>query len=60
MASRAPTRARALVAFAASVAVLLLGIGLAAERYPGGFDWVYTVMSALVSYLRAVPPSICA
>jgi hypothetical protein len=45
-----PTRARALVAFALSVATMLLGLVLAVRRFPGGFDWAYTVMSALASH----------
>ncbi|HWA26538.1 MAG TPA: hypothetical protein VG734_12830 [Lacunisphaera sp.] len=30
-------------------AVLAAGMSFAAARYPGGFDWVYTVISALAS-----------
>jgi hypothetical protein len=32
-----------------SAAVVSTGAGLAATRYPGGFDWQYMVMSALAS-----------
>jgi hypothetical protein len=35
--------------FASSLAVFLLGLGLAAAAYPGGFDWQYTVISRLAS-----------
>ena len=33
------------------MALLVMGLGsmLAAQRYPGGFDWVYTVASSLAS-----------
>lgn len=40
---------RSLWWFLASMIVLGVGFFLAARRYPGGFDWVYTVVSALAS-----------
>lgn len=42
-------RRRALAATATSIALLVVGGTLAAARFPGGFDWAYTVMSALAS-----------
>lgn len=47
--TRQPTRARALTTYSLSVATVLVGWFLASRRFPGGFDWVYTVMSALAS-----------
>lgn len=44
-----PTRSRALMAYSLSVATILAGMVLASRRFPGGLDWVYTVMSALAS-----------
>ena len=35
--------------YLASLLVLVLGAVLAARHYPGGFDWAYTVASALAS-----------
>ncbi|WP_455220885.1 hypothetical protein [Kaarinaea lacus] len=35
--------------FLVSILVLGCGLFLAARQYPGGFDWVYTVVSALAS-----------
>jgi hypothetical protein len=35
--------------YLASIFVLVLGTGLSANRYPGGFDWIYNVASALGS-----------
>ncbi len=32
-----------------ATSLLTAGVGLAAARFPGGFDWAYTVMSALAS-----------
>lgn len=45
----APSRSRALASFCLSVVTFVLALTLAARRFPGGFDWVYTVMSALAS-----------
>jgi hypothetical protein len=42
-------RATALLFFATSVSTVGVAVVLAAARFPGGFDWVYTVMSALAS-----------
>ena len=42
-------RKRAVGWYSASLLVLILGIVLAARPYPGGFDWYYTVASALAS-----------
>src|SRR5687767_15117112 len=42
-------RTRALVAFGLSTAILGLGVTLAARHFPGGLDWVYTVVSAVAS-----------
>ncbi|WP_442890186.1 hypothetical protein [Congregicoccus parvus] len=44
-----PGRASALLFFAISVSTITVAAVLAAARFPGGFDWVYTVMSALAS-----------
>ena len=49
MSFRPTSRTRALVAFSLSVLVVVLGLVLAARRYPGGYDWAYKVMSALAS-----------
>jgi len=43
------SRTAALAACLLSIAALALGIALAAARFPEGFDWAYTVMSALAS-----------
>ncbi len=40
---------RALAWYSASLLVLSMGSILAARHYPGGFDWPYTVASALAS-----------
>ena len=40
---------RALWWYLASAVVLSLGFIMAARSYPGGFDWAYTVVSALAS-----------
>ncbi len=40
---------RAFVWYLASLVVLVMGALLAARHYPGGFDWRYTVASALAS-----------
>lgn len=40
---------KALYWYLASLLVLASGALLAAEHYPGGFDWLYTVASALAS-----------
>ncbi len=42
-------RFRALAAYTLSVLTICVATALAASRYPEGFDWVYTVMSALAS-----------
>jgi hypothetical protein len=46
---RSPGRGRALAAFSLSALVVLTGTLLAVRSYPGGYDWLYTVMSALAS-----------
>lgn len=43
---------RALGWFLLSALALCFGFILAARHYPGGFDWVYTVISALASQKR--------
>jgi hypothetical protein len=43
------SRGLALACYAAAVGVMAAGTLLAARRYPQGFDWVYTVISALAS-----------
>jgi hypothetical protein len=43
-------RDRALVLCAAAGLVAASGVGLAAVRFPGGFDWAYTVISRLGSH----------
>jgi hypothetical protein len=45
----APSRGRAILAYLFATGVLAGGIFLAAARYPGSFDWTYTVISALAS-----------
>ena len=40
---------RAVASYLLATVVLGGGLGLAAARYPGSFDWVYTVISALAS-----------
>ena len=47
--AQSASQKRALAAFCLSVVTIVLAIVLAARRFPGGFDWVYTVMSALAS-----------
>ena len=42
-------RQRAFWWYLASIAVFAASCYLAAQRYPGGFDWLYTVASALAS-----------
>jgi hypothetical protein len=37
------------MSYSASAVIVVLGVVLAARRFPGGFDWVYRVMSALAS-----------
>lgn len=44
-----PSRYRAAAWYFAALLILLLGVTLAARRFPGGFDWAYTVISALAS-----------
>lgn len=44
-----PSRRRALASIFLSVVAVVTGLLLAARTFPGGFDWVYTVMSALAS-----------
>jgi hypothetical protein len=41
---------RARLCYGAAVLVAALGVGVAAVRFPGGFDWVYTVISRLGSH----------
>jgi hypothetical protein len=40
---------RALLCYLVATLVLAAGVGLAAARFPGSFDWTYTVISALAS-----------
>ena len=47
--SRSVSHTRALVAFTLSAVTIVIAVVLATRRFPGGFDWVYTVMSALAS-----------
>jgi hypothetical protein len=47
-----PRRAPAFLCFGGAVAAVALGVALAAWRYPGGFDWAYTVISRLASERR--------
>jgi hypothetical protein len=42
-------RKRAMVWYSLSLLVFTLGMLLAARSYPGGYDWSYTVVSALAS-----------
>jgi len=44
-----PCRRFPLVSYALATAVMGAGALLAAREYPGGYDWPYTVMSALAS-----------
>ena len=44
-----PSQHRALAYYAAASTLLAVGIFCAAARYPGSFDWAYTVISALAS-----------
>ena len=45
-------RRGAILLFAAASSMVALGVVLAAQRFPGGFDWVYTVISRLASHRR--------
>lgn len=47
--SREGFHVRAVWWYLGSLLILILGILLAARHYPGGFDWPYTVASALAS-----------
>lgn len=48
-----PVRPRtARLCFAGAAVSVALGIGMAAVRYPDGFDWAYTVISRLASNRR--------
>jgi hypothetical protein len=42
----------ALLYFGAAALVLVAGVAMAAARFPGGFDWTYTVVSRLASPRR--------
>jgi hypothetical protein len=42
-------RRRAMLCYLFATAVLIVGIVSAAARFPGSFDWTYTVISALAS-----------
>lgn len=42
-------RNRALILFTAAALTVTAGVAVAASRFPGGFDWVYTVISRLGS-----------
>jgi hypothetical protein len=42
-------RHRALVCFIVAAVTIVLGVAAAAVRFPGGFDWAYTVISRLGS-----------
>ncbi len=44
-----PSRRVPLASYALATAVVGAGVVLAAREYPGGYDWPYTVMSALAS-----------
>jgi hypothetical protein len=44
-----PSQRRALALFGAAAAAIVLGVAVAAARFPGGFDWAYTVISRLGS-----------
>ena len=44
-----PGQRRALAFYIVGTAILAVGIPCAAVRYPGTFDWMYTVISALAS-----------
>jgi hypothetical protein len=41
---------RARICYGAAVLVAALGVGVAVVRFPGGFDWVYAVISRLGSH----------
>jgi hypothetical protein len=45
----APTQRTALLCYALATAIGAVGIQFAAVRFPGSFDWAYTVISALAS-----------
>jgi hypothetical protein len=42
-------RTAALACYAAAIAMVAAGAGIAMALYPGGFDWAYTVISRLAS-----------
>jgi hypothetical protein len=42
-------RHRALLCYVAAAVTIILGVAAAAVRFPGGFDWAYTVVSRLGS-----------
>lgn len=46
------THRPALFWYLAALAVFAVGVLMAAASYPGGYDWVYTVVSALASQKR--------
>lgn len=46
---RATTRNQALALYATALAIVYGGAAVAMARYPGGFDWAYTVISRLAS-----------
>jgi hypothetical protein len=39
----------ALIVYAAAMSAIAVGVSVAMARYPGGFDWAYTVISRLAS-----------
>jgi hypothetical protein len=45
-----PDRNKALLYYAGAALLVLLGVATAAVRFPGGFDWAYTVISRLGSH----------
>jgi hypothetical protein len=44
-----PTRTGALLCYGAAASIIVLGVYVAFARFPGGFDWTYTVVSKLAS-----------
>lgn len=47
-----PIRHSAFICYLAATLVLAVGVVVAFSRYPGGYDWVYTVVSRLASPTR--------
>lgn len=44
-----PTKRGALLLYGAAVMAVAIGVIMAASRFPGGYDWAYTVISRLAS-----------